>query len=90
ARKLAPALVAGNTVVLLSHEVTPLSGLFLALLADEAGLPAGVFNVVTGRGPLVGRALVQSRVTSLVTMTGSTRAGKEIFATAAETLKVLR
>ena len=73
ARKLAPALVAGNTVVLLSHEVTPLSGLFLALLAEEAGLPAGVFNVVTGRGPVVGRALVQSRVTSLVTMTGSTR-----------------
>ena len=90
ARKLAPALVAGNTVVLLSHEVTPLSGLFLALLAEEAGLPAGVFNVVTGRGPVVGRALVQSRVTSLVTMTGSTRAGKEIFATAADTLKVLR
>lgn len=90
ARKLAPALVAGNTFVLLSHEITPVSGLFLAAIAEEAGLPAGVFNVVTGRGPVVGQALVESPVTGLVTMTGSTRAGKQIYAAAAETLKVLR
>ena len=90
ARKMAPALVAGNTFVLLSHEITPLSGLFLAGLMHEAGLPAGVFNVVTGRGPVVGQALVESRLTGLVTMTGSTRAGKQIYAAAADTLKVLR
>lgn len=90
ARKLAPALVAGNTFVLLSHEITPVSGLFLAHLAKEAGLPDGVFNVVTGRGPVVGQALVESRDTGLVTMTGSTRAGKQIYAAAADTLKVLR
>ncbi len=90
ARKLGPALVAGNTFVLLSHEYTPLSGLELARLAEEAGLPAGVFNVVTGRGPLVGRALVESPLSDLVTMTGSTRAGTEIYRSGADLLKVLR
>ncbi|MHA3980508.1 aldehyde dehydrogenase family protein [Halovulum sp. GXIMD14794] len=90
ARKLGPALVAGNAFVLLSHEITPLSGLFLARLAEEAGLPKGLFNVVTGRGPVVGAALVESPLTNMVTMTGSTRAGKEIYRAGADTLKVLR
>ena len=60
ARKLGPALVAGNTFVLLSHEITPLAGVNLAALADQAGLPAGVFNVITGRGAAaeIGRAHV--------------------------------
>ena len=89
ARKLGPALVAGNTFVLLSHEITPLAGLNLAALAEKAGLPAGVFNVVTGRGAVVGRALAESPVSDLVTMTGSTRAGREIFRSAADRLKVL-
>ncbi|MCY6382180.1 aldehyde dehydrogenase family protein [Hoeflea prorocentri] len=90
ARKLGPALVAGNTFVLLSHEFTPLSGLELARLAQQAGIPDGVFNVVTGRGPVVGRTLVESPLTDLVTMTGSTRAGREIYQSGAERLKVLR
>ena len=90
ARKLGPALVAGNTFVLLAHEITPLSGLELARLAEEVGIPHGVFNVVTGRGAVVGQALVESPLCDLVTMTGSTRAGKQIYATGAATLKVLR
>ncbi|MEP1931346.1 MAG: aldehyde dehydrogenase family protein [Roseibium sp.] len=90
ARKLGPALVAGNTFVLLAHEITPLSGLALAQLAHDAGLPAGVFNVVTGRGRVVGEALVKSPQTDLITMTGSTRAGQEIFRTAAENIKPVR
>lgn len=90
ARKLGPALVAGNTFVLLSHEATPLSGLALAKLSDKAGFPAGVFNVVTGRGRVVGEALVRSPLSDLVTMTGSTRAGREIYKSGAEDIKVIR
>lgn len=88
ARKLGPALVAGNTFVLKGHEFTPLSGLALAALAEAAGLPAGVFNVVTGDGRTLGRALVDGA--DMVTMTGSTRAGREIYAAGAERIKVLR
>ncbi len=90
ARKLGPALVAGNTFVLLSHETTPLSGLAIAEMADRVGLPKGVFNVVTGLGAVVGRRLVEHPDTSLITMTGSTRAGREICRSAADELKVVR
>lgn len=90
ARKLGPALVTGNTFVLLSHENTPLSGLALAQLAHDVGFPAGVFNVVTGRGPVVGQTMVEHPLTGLVTMTGSTRAGREIYRAAADTIKVVR
>jgi len=90
ARKLGPALVAGNAFVLLSHEFTPLSGLELAALADRVGFPAGLFNVLTGRGRVVGQALVESPSTDLITMTGSTRAGQEIYAAGAKGLKVIR
>jgi lactaldehyde dehydrogenase/glycolaldehyde dehydrogenase len=89
-RKLGPALIAGNTVVLKSHEGTPLSGLELAQLIQQADFPPGVVNVVTGEGPSVGEALVTHPITDLVTMTGSTRAGREIFKAAADDLKVLR
>lgn len=89
-RKLGPALVAGNTFVLLSHENTPLSGLAIAELADEVGLPPGVFNVLTGRGQVVGQRLVEHPDTGLITMTGSTRAGREIYRSAADELKVVR
>ncbi|WP_299637574.1 aldehyde dehydrogenase family protein [uncultured Ruegeria sp.] len=89
-RKLGPALVAGNGFVLLSHEITPLSGLFIAALAQQAGVPTGLFNVITGRGPVAGQALVQHPLTSMVTMTGSNRAGREIFRAGAEGMKVLR
>jgi len=90
ARKLGPALVAGNAFVLLSHEFTPLSGLELAALADRVGFPSGLFNVLTGRGRVVGQALVESPLTDLITMTGSTRAGQEIYAAGAKGLKVIR
>lgn len=90
ARKLGPALVAGNTFVLLSHENTPLSGLALAQLAHDCDFPEGVFNVVTGRGPLVGRAMVEHPLTGLITMTGSTRAGQEIYKAGADGMKVIR
>lgn len=88
ARKLGPALVAGNAFVLKAHEFTPLSGLALAALAEKVSLPAGLFNVVTGDGRTLGRALVQGA--DMVTMTGSTRAGREIYAAGAEQIKVLR
>ncbi len=89
-RKLGPALIAGNTFVLLSHEITPFSGLALAELADKVGLPKGVFNVVTGRGAVVGQRLVEHPDTDLITMTGSTRAGREICRSAADELKIVR
>ncbi|KAA2236281.1 aldehyde dehydrogenase [Salinarimonas soli] len=90
ARKIGPALVAGNTIVVKGHEATPLSALEIARLAHEVGLPKGVLNVITGDGRAVGEALVRSPLTSLVTMTGSVRAGREIYAAGAEDLKVLR
>ena len=90
ARKLGPALVAGNAFVLLAHEITPFSGLFIAALAEQAGIPPGVVNVVSGRGPIVGQALVEHPGTGMITMTGSNRAGREIFRTAADGMKVLR
>jgi lactaldehyde dehydrogenase/glycolaldehyde dehydrogenase len=88
ARKLGPALVAGNAFVLKAHELTPLSGLALAALAEAVGLPPGLFNVVTGDGRTLGSALVAGA--DMVTMTGSTRAGREIYAAGAEQIKVLR
>ncbi len=88
ARKLGPALVAGNAFVLKAHEITPLSGLALAALGERVGLPAGVFNVVTGEGRTLGAALVAGA--DMVTMTGSTRAGREIYAAGARDIKVLR
>lgn len=88
ARKLGPALVAGNAFILKAHEFTPLSGLALAALAERVGLPAGLFNVVTGDGRALGRALVEGA--DMVTMTGSTRAGREIYAAGAVQIKNLR
>ncbi|WP_430474362.1 aldehyde dehydrogenase family protein [Thalassospira lucentensis] len=89
-RKLGPALIAGNSFVLKAHEFTPVSGLELARLAHKVGIPDGVFNVVTGAGRTVGEALVNSPVSNLVTMTGSNRAGREIYASGADQIKVLR
>ncbi|WP_108459029.1 aldehyde dehydrogenase family protein [Devosia naphthalenivorans] len=90
ARKLGPALVAGNTFVLKAHEFTPFSGIALAMLAESVGIPPGVFNVVTGAGHNVGKALVVHPGSDLITMTGSTRAGKEIYRAGADQIKVLR
>jgi lactaldehyde dehydrogenase/glycolaldehyde dehydrogenase len=90
ARKIGPALVAGNTIVVKGHESTPLSGLEIARLGHEVGLPKGVLNVVTGDGRTVGDALVRSPLSDMVTMTGSVRAGREIYAAGANELKVIR
>ncbi|MBE7730870.1 aldehyde dehydrogenase [Komagataeibacter sp. FXV3] len=90
ARKMGPALAAGNTFVIKPHELTPLSTLALAELSVEAGFPKGIFNVVTGGGATVGNALVTSPITRLITMTGSTPAGRKIMAAASEGLKEVR
>ncbi len=79
ARKLAPALIAGNTVVTKPSSNTPLSTLEMVRLMQEAGFPKGVVNVVTGSGSEVGDELVTNRITGLVTMTGSTDAGRTIM-----------
>ncbi len=83
-RKAAPSLVAGNAIVIKPSEVTPLSSLALATLSQQAGIPDGIVNVVCGEGRTVGDALVKHPGTALITMTGSTRAGKEIMKNAAE------
>jgi lactaldehyde dehydrogenase/glycolaldehyde dehydrogenase len=86
ARKVAPAIMAGNAIVLKPHEDTPLSALALAGVLEEAGVPPGVVNVVTGAGRTVGDALVRNPITRMVSMTGSVRGGREILAAAAENI----
>ncbi|MFF5227506.1 aldehyde dehydrogenase family protein [Dactylosporangium sp. NPDC000521] len=84
--KLAPALAAGNTVVHKPSEVAPLSALRLAELVREAGLPSGVYNLVTGYGDPTGAALAGHPGVDLVSFTGSTRAGRAVAALAASHL----
>ncbi len=79
ARKLAPALITGNTVVTKPSSNTPLSTIEMVRLMEEAGFPKGVVNVVTGSGSEVGDELVTNKITGLVTMTGSTDAGRTIM-----------
>lgn len=88
-RKAAPALAAGCTMVLKPASATPLSALALAQLADEAGVPAGVFSVVPGGGSTVGDELVTNPKVRKVTFTGSTEVGRELMAKAATTIKKL-
>ena len=83
-RKIAPALIAGNALVLKPHEDTPLTALELAGLAEEAGVPPGVFNVVTGPGETVGDALVRSPIPGVISFTGSVETGKAIARIAAD------
>ena len=85
--KVAPALAAGCTVVLKPSEVAPLAAYALADIIDEAGLPPGVFNLVSGHGPVVGEALASHEGVDMVSFTGSTRAGKRVAALAAESVK---
>ena len=83
--KLAPALAAGNAIVLKPSELTPFSAVRLAELAIAAGLPAGLFNVVQGGGADIGDALVRHEAVAKVSFTGSTRTGRAIMAACAET-----
>ena len=85
--KVAAALAAGCTVVLKPSEVAPLTAFMLAEVAHEVGLPKGVFNVVSGFGPVVGEALAKSPDVDMVSFTGSTRAGKRVSELAAQTVK---
>lgn len=89
-RKVAPALAAGCTVVVKPAEATPYSALAMAALAEEAGIPAGVFNVVTASKPApVGTALTSSPLVRKISFTGSTRVGKVLMAQCAGTVKRL-
>ncbi|NME69691.1 aldehyde dehydrogenase [Flammeovirga aprica] len=85
-RKIGPALVAGNAIVVKPTQETPLATLELGFLAEKVGIPAGLINIVTGKGRVLGNALVASPITKMVTMTGSTPAGQSIFKTASEHL----
>ena len=85
--KLAPALAAGNTVVLKPAELTPLTALRFAELARESGLPDGVVNVVVGPGRTCGRRLVEHPDVAKIAFTGSTEVGRSIAAGAAATIK---
>ncbi|QDW67747.1 aldehyde dehydrogenase [Luteimonas granuli] len=85
--KIAPALAAGNTVVAKPSEVTPATATLLATLALEAGLPAGVLNVVHGGGPEVGEAIVRHEAVKAISFTGSTVVGRRIAGIAGPLLK---
>ncbi len=88
-RKIAPALIAGNSIILKPHEDTPLSELALVKLAAEAGVPPGVVNVLTGPGETVGEALVKSPIPGLISFTGSVPTGKRIAQVAAENVTAI-
>ena len=85
--KVVPALLTGCTMVLKPSEIAPLSGLVFAEIVDEAGIPAGVFNLVNGDGPGVGSTLSAHPDVDMVSFTGSTRAGRLISKAAADTIK---
>ncbi|HVS27912.1 MAG TPA: aldehyde dehydrogenase family protein, partial [Solirubrobacteraceae bacterium] len=87
AAKVGAALAAGCTVVVKPSEVAPLSAFVLAEIIDGAGLPAGVFNLVTGIGPVVGEALAAHPDVDMISFTGSTRAGKRVSELASATVK---
>ncbi len=87
AAKVAPALAAGCTVVLKPSEVTPLNAFLLTEVIEAAGLPAGVFNLLTGVGPVVGEAIAAHPGVDMVSFTGSTRAGKRVSELASATVK---
>jgi len=85
--KVGAALAAGCTVVLKPSEVAPLTAFILAETIHEAGIPAGVFNLVTGLGLIVGEELASHSDIDMISLTGSTRAGRQVSAAAAVTLK---
>ena len=87
ALKIAPAMAAVNTVVVKPSEVAPINAFMLAEIIHAAGVPAGVFNLVTGVGPVVGEAIAAHPGVDMVSFTGSTRAGKRVAVVAAENVK---
>ena len=87
ASKVAPALATGCTVVLKPSEIAPLSAMLFAEIIDAAGVPAGVFNLVNGDGPIVGEAIAAHPGIDMVSFTGSTAAGVRVAKLAADTVK---
>jgi aldehyde dehydrogenase (NAD+) len=85
--KVAPALAAGCTMVLKPSEIAPFDAMIFAEILDEAGVPAGVFNLINGDGPTVGAALSSHRDIAMVSFTGSTRAGISVAQNAAPSVK---
>ena len=85
--KVAPALAAGCTMVLKPTEIAPLNAILFAEIMDEAGVPAGVFNLVNGDGPTVGEAMSSHPGIDMMSFTGSTRAGISVAKGAADTVK---
>lgn len=88
-RKAGPALVAGNTMIIKPHEATPVTASVFCKIVQEAGLPAGVINMVTGTGAEVGAALVESPIVRMITLTGSIRAGQAVSETSAKNITAL-
>jgi acyl-CoA reductase-like NAD-dependent aldehyde dehydrogenase len=85
--KLAPALAAGCTVVVKPSEIAPLNAFMLAEIVEQAGLPPGVFNLVSGTGSVVGEALARHPEVDMISFTGSTRAGRRVAELAAQGVK---
>jgi aldehyde dehydrogenase (NAD+) len=85
--KVVPALAAGCTMILKPSEIAPLSGIIFAEILDDAGVPRGVFNLVSGDGPTVGQAIAAHPEVDMVSFTGSTRAGVLVAKAAAPTVK---
>lgn len=88
-RKMTPALLAGNTLVVKPASMTPLTAMLLAEIVDEAGLPDGVFNLVTGSGSDLGDYLTKHEDVSVVSFTGSTSVGRGLYENAATNIKKL-
>ncbi|MBL0814304.1 aldehyde dehydrogenase, partial [Klebsiella michiganensis] len=86
ARKLAPALITGNTIVIKPSEFTPNNAIAFAQIVNDIGLPKGVFNLVLGRGETVGQELASNPKVAMVSMTGSVAAGEKIMAAAAKNI----
>lgn len=86
-RKITPALLAGNTVVVKPPNLTPLTALLLADIVDKAGLPDGVFNLITGDGSSTGDYLTSHEDVSVISFTGSTKVGKSLYEKAKTTVK---
>ncbi|MDR0750541.1 MAG: aldehyde dehydrogenase [Tannerellaceae bacterium] len=82
ARKAAPALLTGNTIVIKPSQITPINAYIFALIADEAGVPPGVFNLVNGRGSVIGHELAANPKVGMVSLTGSVEAGIQTMAAA--------
>ena len=85
--KVAPALAAGCTMVLKPSEIAPLSGIIFSEIIDEAGVPAGVYNMINGDGPTVGEAMSKHPDIDMMSFTGSTRAGISVAKSSADTVK---